>query len=103
MKRIYIKEEKTWDSGDLRQMCMRHNLFTRGVNADYYEALHFVDDNEPTIDNIYMLADFILNNSSDNELTNIMFLISNEVVKTYYYEVGVNSNHDLEISEYNIK
>lgn len=103
MKRIYIKEEKTWNSGDLREMCIRHDLFTKGVNTDYYKALHFVDGNEPTIENIYMLANFILNNSRDNTLTNIMYLLSNDCVKTYYEEVANDCKHDLEIAEYNFK
>lgn len=103
MKRIYIKEEKTWDSGDLREMCIHHNLFNNGTNTDYYQALDFVRDNEPTIDNIYMLAKFILENTSDNTLTNIMFLISNEVVKTFYEEVSSDCKHDLETAEYYIK
>lgn len=103
MKRIYIKEEKTWNSSDLREMCIRHDLFSNGVNADYNKALHFVDDNEPTILNIYRLAAFILNNSRDNTLTNIMYLLSNDCVKTFYEEVSSDINHDLEVNEFTFK
>ena len=103
MKRIYIKEEKTWNDCDLREMCIRHNLFDNGSNTEYYQAFDFVRDNEPNIDNIYMLAKFILENTSDNTLKNIMFLISNDLVKTFYEEVSSDCKHDLEIAEYYIK
>lgn len=81
-----ITKEVRWSAYDIRSMCIKNNWYTAGDNRAYSEMLDFVDQNEPTTANIYMVAEDISehSNTEDNYIDVIMFVISNEVVRTHY-------------------
>lgn len=81
-----ITEEIRWLSSEIRNMCIENDWYTAGDVRAYSEMLEFVELNEPTKLNIYKVAQDILEHSDDPELyvEAIMFVISNDVVKTFY-------------------
>lgn len=81
-----ITETIQWDSSEIRNMCIENNWYTAGDIKAYSNMLNYVEKNEPTKMNIYKVAKDILDHSSDSELyvEAIMFIISNDVVKTFY-------------------
>lgn len=80
-----IIETNHWDADDVRCMCIRNDLYTHGTNRDYEAMFDIVRSNpHPTLDNIYQVADDINRHSEDQTITNIMFLLSNSVVRRFY-------------------
>lgn len=81
-----ITEEVKWSSSEIRNMCIDNDWYTAGDIRAYSDMLEFVEQHEPTKLNIYKVAQDILEHSSDPELyvEAIMFVISNDVVKTFY-------------------
>lgn len=81
-----ITEEVRWNSSEIRNMCIDNDWYTAGDIRAYSDMLEFVELHEPTKLNIYKVAQDILEHSSDPELyvEAIMFVISNDVVKTFY-------------------
>lgn len=74
-----------WSGESVRSMCIRHNLYTHGNNTDYNRMLDLVDYSEPTLEMIIVIANDILKHSEDNQtLENIMYLLSNESIETFY-------------------
>lgn len=100
MKRLYIKEDKKWDKIRLRSACIRHNLFTCGTNEEYHEALEYVETNVPNLENVYTLSQYLCDHSYKKDLASIMYIIINEVIKTYIDISDEPGNHTLEVATY---
>lgn len=78
---------RKWDAEGIRSMCVSHHFYMRGTVAQYTDMLNYVKENDPTPENIYNVANDILNYTDPNEdqtVTNIMYIIENEVVRTSY-------------------
>ena len=81
-----ITETVKWSSSDIRNMCIKNEWYTAGDIKAYSKMLDFVEDNEPTKLNIWKVAQDILDHSSEDDLyvEAIMFIIANDVVKTFF-------------------
>ena len=82
-----IREEKKWWSSEIRNMCIENGWYTAGDIKAYSDMLEFVEEHEPTTDNIFRVAADILEHTSPDEqqtIENIMFVIANDVVKTFF-------------------
>lgn len=87
-----IKETRLWDSYRVRNMCIKHDYYTRGDNEAYRKMLEFVDANSPNKTNIYKVAKDIVSHSDmdsyigeDAELIQgVMYDLANDVVKTHF-------------------
>lgn len=58
-----IKEYRSWSVVDVRTMCIRRDLFTRGNNEEYSELFVMVQRLEPTLENMYKVASYIAEHS----------------------------------------
>lgn len=82
-----IREEKKWWSSEIRNMCIANDWYTAGTVKEYSDMLEFVEEHEPTTENIYKVAADIYMHTSvnvDKDLENMMFVIANDVVKTFF-------------------
>lgn len=81
-----VTEIVKWSSSDIRSMCIKNDWYTAGDIKAYSKMLDFVEENEPTKLNIWKVAQDVLEHSDDKDLyvEAIMFVIANEVVKTFY-------------------
>ena len=80
-----IIETRHWDVTDVRVMCIRENLYTRGTDKDYCKMFDIVRDNSsPTMENIHRVAEDINQHSEGQTVTNIMYMLSNNVVRRCY-------------------
>lgn len=72
-------------SGDLRQLCIKHNWYTRGKNEEYAPLLNAVDDlNNVTTDEIVNIAENILRHSiTDYPLSSVCFEIA-EICHSFF-------------------
>jgi len=81
-----ITESSVWYSSEIREMCVANNFYNHGNIKEYSDLLEFVEKHEPTPINIYKAAKDILDHTSGQEqtVTNIMFMIRNDIVRTFY-------------------
>lgn len=83
-----IRTKRMWNSTDVRQMCIDHQLYTAGDTRAYSKMLEKVTELNPTPKSLYTIAKDILEHSNPDlagdDVTAIMFLLENEVVKTFY-------------------
>ena len=80
-----IIETRTWSSYDVRAMCIRENLYTEGDGDEYTDMLNMVSEKRnPTLEDIYQVADDINRHSEGQTVTNIMFMLANIVVKSCF-------------------
>ncbi len=79
-----ITTERKWSVEDVRLTCLRNDFYRRGNNAEYDKMLELVDTLEPTPENIYIVAKDICEHSTDQTITNIMFVLELEAVYTFY-------------------
>ncbi len=85
--KVQIIPFRAWSMAAIMGMCVEHRLYTHGSLKQYTEMLQFVDGNEPTDENIYKVASNILDYTDANEdqtVTNIMYFIENEAVRTTF-------------------
>lgn len=83
---MQIKVITAWSASAVRVMCIKHEWYTRGDNEAYAKMLGFVDDNEPTTENIYRVAKDIFEHSvfEGGDIDSIMFTVQDETVKRFY-------------------
>ena len=79
-----IIETRQWTAEDVRKVCIENNLYTRGDNAEYSRMLDKVENIYPGNESIYAVAKDIMTHSEGQTVTNIMFLLANNAVKTYF-------------------
>ena len=85
-----ITEKKVWTASDVRSACIRNSLYTRGDNEDYGHMLDWVSRLYPNTENLYFIAEDIQKHSKGQTVSNIMYILANEVVKTCYEIEGEN-------------
>ena len=83
-----IIEKRVWFVDDIISVCIRNDLYTRGNTNDYDNMLNKVRENEPTVNNIYLVAKDILEHTKNGEFTvvDIMNLLSKIVYIIYRIE-----------------
>lgn len=80
-----IIETRQWMAEDVREICIENNLYTKGTTAEYDNMLNDVSRLYPGNDAIYKIAKDILAHSDEEQIiTNIMFLLMNKAVKTFF-------------------
>ena len=87
-----IKTSRAWDSDDVRRMCIKHDFYTCGDNEEYSAMLRYVDEHEPTTENLYIIAVDIYEHSAlddfgqygDSVISSIMFDLEREAVRTFH-------------------
>lgn len=84
MKAPEIKTVRKWDSGSVRNVCVKNGLYTRGNNEEYTRMLDEVNLSEPTTECIYLIAKDITEHSVEQTVSNVMFLLANQAVTTFY-------------------
>lgn len=85
-------EGRTWSADKVRSMCIKLDRYTCGDNEAYNKMLAFVDNNEPTPENIAIVAEDIRRHSDLTaygldpleELEAIMFDITYDCVRIDY-------------------
>lgn len=82
----YIETYRHWCSDDVRCMCIRNDLYTKGTNEEYGLMLKMVDlaAGGPTTKNMYLIAKDIFDHSENQTISNIMYMIEREVVYTCF-------------------
>lgn len=84
MRKLNIKANRFWNSGNVRKVCIENNLYTLGTEDEYEHLLHKVNSMEPTYENLYTIARNINEHSDDQTITNIMFILEREAVITTF-------------------
>lgn len=86
-----IRKETRWFKRDVQAFCIHHNFYTCGYTTEYNKMLAFVDSKNPTTTNIYKVAQDIMDHTDMNrldtkglELTDFMYLINAECVRTFF-------------------
>ena len=80
-----IIETRHWNAMDVRLMCIREVLYTKGTDKEYDAMLESVEDESfPTLEDIYRVADDINRHSEDQTVTNIMYMLANSVIKSCF-------------------
>lgn len=80
-----IIETRHWNSCDVRSMCIREDLYTLGDDGEYTAMLENVEDESyPTLEDIYRVAEDINRHSAGQTVTNIMYMLVNNVIKSCF-------------------
>jgi len=88
-------ERRDWFSHDIRKMCIKNDYYTGGTIKDYEALLRFVDEHEPTVDNIESVAYDIVrhsdlsryNQTEEENVDSVMFEIAEHAVCLTYEAV----------------
>lgn len=79
-----IKELKRWDAESVRAACIKHGLYTAGDCKAYDRMLNQVELLSPNTENIYTIAEDIVEHSDEQTVSNVMFILANEAVTVFY-------------------
>lgn len=84
-------EEVKWSRDEVRTMCVRNDWYKSGSNAEYIAMLDTVEDSEPTLSNIMLVARDIaahtrdLNPDDPEHVCYVMFEINRTSIRRFYY------------------
>lgn len=86
------KENAVFDEENIRQACIKRNLYTRGGCADYSDMLSFAKNADVSTENILKIAMDIANHSDldaygatyEETVENLAYVLSNECVIRLY-------------------
>lgn len=82
-----VIEHAEWTAEEIRNFCLEEGYYTEGKVREYEEMLLFVDMNDPTPENISVVAKNILAHSDQEHQRSIEYLmrdISVDLVNRYY-------------------
>ncbi len=79
-----ITTTRNWTAEDVREVCIKNNLYTAEKSAEYTHMLDLVEKLPPTTENLYIVASDINDHSKKQTITNIMYLLENQAVKTFF-------------------
>lgn len=83
-----IIAERTWESYNVRDLCVKNNWYTRGTNKEYTKMLNSIDKKKPTLRNMTKVAQDIVNHSMEGlDVPTVLFYLERCVVFTYFKEV----------------
>lgn len=75
---------RLWSPSKVREACVANMLYTRGDNEAYSRLLEWVGTVSPTLNNLYLAAEDICEHSTDNSISNVMYILEKEAVVTVY-------------------
>ena len=78
-----IIEEKRIDAKSVRECCIANELYTCGDCRAYSKMLDMADG-EYSLELLYDLAKDITEHSEDQTIENVMFLLANRAVRTFF-------------------
>ena len=88
----YITRTPHWTVSDVREACIRNNLYTSGTNEEYAKMFNTVSRcPTPSDIGIWRVAKDIADHSVGQTVANVMFILANEVVK-YTFEIDGNDD-----------
>jgi len=79
-----ITAKRFWTAMRVCQACINNSLYTAGDCEEYEQMLDRVQSCEPTIENLYLIAEDIQQHSEDQTITNVMFLLERDAVITTF-------------------
>ena len=87
-----MKIKRTWNGMSVREACVRNDWCTKMTNEYYAELLDSVENIDPTYENIWNLAEDIVDGSSLEKygqtrlenVASVMFVIEQDVVHTFF-------------------
>ena len=91
MKTPNITQNRQWSVTSVRQVCIDNGLYTCGTCTDYDHMLDWVRRLYPNLENLYFIAEDIQKHSKGQTITNIMFLLENNAIRTTYEIEGDDS------------
>ena len=94
MKPPNITANRFWTPHSVRQTCIIHDLYTRGGCREYEHMLGLVDQfrDNPSTENLYVIAKDIQEHSRNQTITNVMFLLEKDAVMTTF---EINGRDDI--------
>ena len=75
-----ITVTRLWTCDSIRRACIDNNLYTRGTCEEYERMFEMARNNDPTIENLYRVAQDINDHSKGQTVTNIMYILENEAI-----------------------
>ena len=79
-----ISTERRWSVSSVMAACKKNNLYTCGDNQEYERMLSAVYCMQPTHENLYKVACDICKHSDNQTISDVMFILENEAVVTYF-------------------
>jgi hypothetical protein len=100
MLNLNWKEKRIWNRDDVRSICIQDRYYTRGDCSAYEAMLKYVDNNEPTLDNILIIVDDIFHHSDIDRIMEEGGVSENEVFTSIYFNLvnGAVTNY-IELAE----
>ncbi len=94
MKTPNITVNRFWTPHSVRQTCIAHDLYTGGDCEEYERMLDLVGQfrDNPSPENLYVIAKDIQEHSKDQTITNVMFLLEKDAVMTTF---EINGQDDI--------
>lgn len=80
-----ITRRSTWTPLDVRTACVENYLYSEGTNEEYERMLQAIEKvQDPSDYMIYAVAKDIAEHSENQTITNVMFILANEAIKTTF-------------------
>ena len=86
MKTPNITVKRFWTPLSVRQACIKNDLYTGGDCKEYEHMLDLVDQfrDNPSIENLHVIAKDIQEHSNGQTITNVMYLLEKDAVMTTF-------------------
>ena len=82
-----LKLNKTWNTSDIEEFCNRHDLYKGTYSEDIEELLKFVEKNDASDDNFYMVAWDMAAHSDTLKVDEILTLLVKEGTVDVAFEI----------------
>ena len=92
-----IRQVARWTASDIRSMCVRQNLYTMGDCEAYDKMLSFVRDTNPTMENMVVVANDILEHSDVEKRCRMYGVDESGVFENILFEIGKCVTHFYEL------
>lgn len=81
-----ITAKRFWTPHSVRQTCIENDLYTGGDCEEYERMLDSVNQlrDNPSPENLYVIAKDIQEHSKEQTITNVMFLLEKDAVMTTF-------------------
>lgn len=84
MKTPEIKITRKWSLKSVREACIKNNLYTCGDCEEYDHMLNWVERLYPSTENMYFIANDIVEHSEDQTISNVMFILEKDAINTFF-------------------
>lgn len=79
-----IKAIRHWNPTTVQNLCIKEDWYIFGDNSEFDAMLEIVRTKKPTTTNLYKVAKDIADHSEYQTITNIMYVIENNAIRTSY-------------------